>query len=302
MAGNIYVNNNLLCGCFEFKDRGAITALAERADSKFSALMASPPQDRYEKMEFDDEVLDCRRQFDLGDEGPLPSDMYSVKTQDWFDKVHRMIVEPNYYICAHPDCATKLENWMLKTTFETEYTAQGRFTWICPAGHSNSVLPSEEEICEYNKIILIHPEYYVQSCSYSRTPLRRRRFCKGCAEEGVLMIAEHVDACKHWPGDSRSHRHNFCFACSRTWGSECDHGTTCSDPGIQQIRRNGDHLEIGFVNGQEYLAWLNGQRPNPPPTNFTSEPCVVSGEERQRGLGMEDKAALLRESQAGTSS
>merc|ERR1712087_518640 len=100
----------------------------------------------------------------------------------------------------------------------------------------------------------------------------------------------------HWPGDGRSHRHNFCFACARPWGTECGHGASgCADPGIQQLRKSGDHLEIGFVNGQEYLDWLCGRCANPPPTIFSSEPCIVNGSERQRYLGMEDKAELLKE-------
>merc|ERR1712196_649685 len=165
----------------------------------------------------------------------------------------------------------------------------------------NTVLPTEEEIREYNKIILVHPEYYVQSCAYSNVPLRRRRLCKGCVESGILMVAEHSDACKHWPGDGRSHRHQFCFACSRTWGSECDHSCgDCADPGIQQVRRQGSLLEIGFVNGQEYMQWLRGERARPPPTKFPTEPTEVSGEDRQQDLGMENVAELLKESQSGT--
>ena len=143
------------------------------------------------------------------------------------------------------------------------------------------------------------------STSYSHCPLRRYRVCPGCVHHGNLLIACHPEGCKQWPESAGKHAHQFCFSCTKTWKygtadtqTECNHSISCSDPGIQQIRRVGDSLELGFINGHTYLEWLRGNRPSPPPTVFANEP--VDGNERQRELGMTDKDALLRESEEGT--
>lgn len=295
MAGDILTYDHLLCGCFSHRTKGALLALAERADTAMQAFLAKEPANKFERMELDMELQDTRNQFGLGDDGSIPPELYRTKIQDWFDKVMRMQIAPDYYVCSHPSCAEKVENWMLRTDFDTEYRAKGKCVWICPDGHRNSILPTDEEIRDINKIILLHPEYYK-----SGPNMRRRRICRGCVQGGVLMLAEHAEACKHWPGDSRSHQHVFCFACTRVWGRECGHGRDgCIDPGVQQVRKMDDHLEIGHVDGPEYIRWLNGEITEPPPTVFECG-LVVPGMERQEDLSMVDKNALLKESQAGT--
>jgi hypothetical protein len=294
MAGNTLVHDKLICGCLELKHEGAIKVLAERADTTLQAMLSSSTLSEGDKMEMEDEVNDTRRQFVLAEDVVISPELYRRKIGQWFTTVKTEQIAPLYHRCAHPDCAEKVENWMLKEDFEKQNSSR----WVCPMGHQNSVLPSEADIREYNRIILTHPEYYIQSCSYSQVPLRRRRFCKGCVSQGTLMIAEHSDACKHWPGDERQHRHAFCFACCRTWNSECSHSARdCADPGIQQVRRREDDLEIGFVNGQQYIEWINGARAEPPDTIFPSEPRAVSGADRQRDLAMENKSELLRDMQ-----
>jgi len=252
------------------------------------------------EMLLEDELKATRRQFDFELDDPIPATLYATKVREWYDKVIRQQIMPNYYVCSHPSCADEVENWMPREVFDAEYRANGRFEWCCPLGHKNTVLPMKDEICEVNRTLLLHPEYYVGSASYDNCPLRRFRLCRGCVEGGVLMLAVHADGCKQWPGGGSAHRHCFCFSCTRTWDSECSHGNVCTDPGIQQVRSRGDRLEIGHVNGQEYLRWLHGLRPEPPPTAFPMEPFEASGAERQRLLGMEDRAALLAESQSGT--
>jgi len=300
MAGDITILDNLVCGCFSHLSRGAVTVLAERADRQLGDVLAAPPMEGFEKMLLDDELQSCRRQFDLGVDESVPTSLYATKIREWFNKVIEQQILPNYYVCSHPDCAHEVENWILRTEFDTEYRSRGKKEWHCPLGHRNTVLPMETEIREVNKVLLLHPEYYINSAAYDRCPLRRYRICKGCVECGILMLAVHADGCKQWPGGTSAHQHCFCFSCTGTWGMECNHGNQCSDPGIQQVRLGEGSLEIGFIDGQEYIRWLHGERSDPPDTVFSAEPCVADGTARQRELQMEDREGLLQESQTGT--
>mmetsp|Transcript_9448 Transcript_9448/g.22394 ORF Transcript_9448/g.22394 Transcript_9448/m.22394 type:complete len:687 (+) Transcript_9448:23-2083(+) len=300
MVGDITVLENLLCGCFSHASRGTVYALAERSDAKLQEALANPASGMATIL-LEDELQATRRQFDLGTDAAIPPTLYSAKVKDWYDKVIQQQIMPNYYVCSHPACADEIANWMLREHFDAEYRSQGKFEWSCPLGHTNTVLPMKDEIAEMNRTLLLHPEYYVASASCDGCPLRRFRLCRECVEgSGVLMLAVHAEGCKQWPGGGSAHRHCFCFSCTRPWGSQCGHGTVCADPGVQQVRSRGGHLEIGHVDGAEYLRWLGGERPEPPPTEFSAEPLVADGAERQRELGMEDRSALLAESQMGT--
>jgi hypothetical protein len=239
-----------------------------------------------------------RRQFDLGARGTIPPDLYRTKIKDWFYKVNVKDIAHLYYACAHPACAERVENWILKDDFERDYLSRGLTNWRCLAGHSNSVLPSDDEIRDYNKNLLLHPEYYQE---YMGVNLRRYRLCHECIGQGFLTLCVHDGGCKHWPGSGTGHRHIFCFSCLKVWGSQCDHSTVCRDPGIQQVRKVGDppHLEVGYVNAQEYLRWLQGSVRNAPPTIWVSG-YNEDGNARQSALGMTNKAGLLAESRQGT--
>jgi len=299
MIGDITVLENLLCGCFSHSSRGAVSALAERSDKQLQDSLASPPCDALEASLQEDELKATCRQFGISS-AVIPPDLYSRKIQEWYDKVIRQQIMPNYYVCSDPLCADVIENWMLRETFDAEYRSQGRLEWSCPLGHKNTVLPMEQELRMMNRTLLLHPEYYVGRASVDDCPLRRYRLCPGCVGAGFLTLSVHADGCKQWPGGGTAHRHCFCFSCTKIWGSECNHGMRCVDPGIQQIRRIAGHLEIGFVNGEEYLKWLRGEQAEPPPTCFTTEPCTVDGTERQQGLDMTDRQSLLKESELGT--
>merc|ERR1711957_341521 len=124
-----------------------------------------------------------------------------------------------YHICSHPACASTLENWMLIDKFEREYAPHGLCVWTCPLGHSNSVLPSDEEIHDMNRNLLLHPEYYTEHATYNNCPMRRYRLCAACVSGGCLMLGVHGGECKQWPGYGRGHHHCFCFACTRLWGN-----------------------------------------------------------------------------------
>ena len=100
--------------------------------------------------------------------------------------------------------------------FDADFRAKGELTWVCPAGHRNSVLPTDDEIRETNRNILFHPEHYTPSDAYDHCPLRRYRICPGCVRGGSLMMAAHGDGCKQWPGGGGGsrHAHCFCFHCT----------------------------------------------------------------------------------------
>lgn len=298
-AGDTLIVDNLLCGCFNRKTRRALMALAEHADVSLQDMLANPPKDRIEHQDFEAELHQTRRQFDLPGHGEIPSNIYAEKIREWFKKVNMADVAHLYHACSHPDCSDKITHWMLIEDFEREYQAKGRTTWVCPGGHTNSVLPTEAEINEMNKSLLSHPEYYVEAAYYSNCALRRYRMCPQCVHGGILMLAVHGGECKQWPGHGRGHQHCFCFACTRTWGSGCDHGSRdCRDPGVQQVRRVGDNLELGFVDGAAYIKWLRGEVSEPPPTSFPSG--VEYGGARQARLGLTDKVAMLEEVAKGT--
>ena len=245
LAGDILTTTNLLCGCFGFANRGPIMVLAERADKSLSELLASPPTDPGEVMQLEMEIEATRQQFGLmadgtgattnataaaagnadanhgggggggvaggNDNGSIPPDLYRTKVAAWFDKVQQMTMAPLYHLCLHPDCATKIEHWILRTDFDTDYRAKGQLTWICPADHRNSVLPTDDEIREVNRNILFHPEFYTASDAYDHCPMRRYRLCPGCVHGGSLMMAAHDDGCKQWPGGGGKSKYVYHF-------------------------------------------------------------------------------------------
>ena len=168
--------------------------LAERADESLNEILASPPTHPGEVMQLEMEIEATRQQFglrvdgtgtstsagadadaDIGgggggdgggsggvgvggsnDNGSIPPDLYRTKVAAWFDKVQQMTMTPLYHLCLHPECATKVEHWILRTDFDTDFRAKGQLTWTCPAGHRNSVLPTDDEIREVNRNILFH--------------------------------------------------------------------------------------------------------------------------------------------------
>jgi len=324
LAGDILVTRNLVCGCLDKSSNRTILELADRADTNLRAALATSPSDPIEKMQLDMELEETCRRFGLTEavnlslEGLgqyIPPNLYRMKTEAWFDRLMRDELAPLYHVCTHPLCATQVENWILRSDFNAYQSRTNRHTWTCPLGHTNTVLPSEAELREVNRNILMHPEYYTEDTAYDHCPLRRYRVCPGCVGEGSMLMAAHGEGCKQWPGSSSAHHHQFCFCCTRPWGrgeGECGHGrATCVDPGIQQVRRNGDKLEIGFVSAPQYLEWLNGVRAQPPPTVFRTGNFidkfrvsrtvpVESGPDRQRDLGLEDRSFLLEESRGGT--
>eukprot|EP00427_Karlodinium_veneficum_P037684 CAMPEP_0169293846 /NCGR_PEP_ID=MMETSP1016-20121227/63530_1 /TAXON_ID=342587 /ORGANISM="Karlodinium micrum, Strain CCMP2283" /LENGTH=76 /DNA_ID=CAMNT_0009384609 /DNA_START=1 /DNA_END=228 /DNA_ORIENTATION=+ len=56
MAGDTMTIEHLLCGCFTGKHRRPLLALAERADIDLQALISTPPTDRYELQDFQNEL------------------------------------------------------------------------------------------------------------------------------------------------------------------------------------------------------------------------------------------------------
>merc|ERR1712032_322230 len=193
------------------------------------------------------------------------------------------------------------------------YRAIGRCNWVCGKGHQNSVLPSDADITEMNRNLLMHPEYYTDRCGTDSMALRRFRLCPPCVREGLLTFAVHEAGCKQWPGTASAHRHCFCFHCTKTWGQAdgcCNHAIICQDCGIQQVRRTkdgqgGEMLEIGFIDAQQYIMWLRGGS-NCPPTRFPPNSVHVGVEQvlggiRQGALGMENRVELRKAMEEGTS-
>lgn len=308
LVGDVSQQEHLICGCFKRTNRAPLKVLAERADVDLRELIETPPTSGFEKQEYDMEIEQTRQSFSLKPHEPIPHAIYLEKVLEWYKKVNIKDTEHLYYPCKHPDCSDKLENWLLIEEFESQYLSRGHCVWKCPAEHQNSVLPLQREIDEMNKNLLLHPEYYEERAYYDEVPLRRYRLCQQCAFSGILMLAAHGGACKQWPGGGAGsgHRHCFCFACARPWNQPggCKHGEpTCRDPGVQQVRINESHdgLEVGYVNGQEYMTWMQdrGGSLQPPPTHYQSG-AMEPGIERQQRLEMMDKASLLAECQRGT--
>eukprot|EP00928_Gymnodinium_smaydae_P025441 TRINITY_DN20259_c0_g1_i1.p1 TRINITY_DN20259_c0_g1~~TRINITY_DN20259_c0_g1_i1.p1 ORF type:complete len:743 (+),score=40.56 TRINITY_DN20259_c0_g1_i1:32-2260(+) len=303
-AGDTLVVDHLICGCFSSKTRRALLVLAERADVTLQETLEDPPKHATAREDFEGEVLTLRRQFDIAKADDVPADLFVNKMRAWFATIYRNDVSHLYHVCEHPACAHKLENWMKIEEFEKNYQSKGLTKWTCPDWHDNHVLPNEDEIANVNKCLLSHPEYYTMHADLDRCPLRRYRLCAQCVAGGVLMLAVHEGACKQWPGYGRGHHHCFCFACARPWDPDlkqgCHHGSrSCKDPGIQQVRKVGNALEVGFVDAAAYMSWLQGRSQSPPPTVFSTG--SASGQDRQEALGMTDRRALLEETKKGTS-
>lgn len=295
LVGDITQTDRLVCGCFNAEDDWpTLSKLALLADDSTQAWIASPPTQGNEKTEYDLEMAQVRRAFTL--QRVIPVDIYASKLVDWREKVARREREHLYYACIHPGCP--MENWILREDFHEVNQAQGSCQWTCSAGHVNSVLPSEEDLDEINRNLLMHPEYYTERCGCDHMQLRRFRICGECVQSGMLTFAVHQDGCKQWPGARFGHRHCFCFHCTKVWGTECGHGTNCGDPGIQQVRRLRDRLEVGFVRGEDYINWVRTGR-DCPVTEFPSG-GQVRGETRQARLGMTDRNELQRAMQEGT--
>lgn len=297
VVGDVTQTQNLVCGCLTIDDKRALQGLAEAADKSFQACLAAPPADAGEDQEFQMELAQVRRQFQVRD---VPSDIFQRKVADWYEMARRRESEHLYHACVHPGCS--MDNWILRIDFESKYRPQGLFTWLCRAGHRNSVLPSQSEINQANRNILSHPEYYTHSCGYDSLSLRRFRFCPGCVDEGLLTFAVHDEGCKQWPGSGTGHRHCFCWHCTKKWGTDCSHSVNCNDPGLQQVRRCSDgsgseKLEIGFVDAQAYIAWIRTGE-NCPDTIF--ENSRILGLTRQGQLKMEDRDTLKSYMDEGT--
>lgn len=227
------------------------------------------------------------------------------KVIEWYDLLRRKESEHLYHACQHPGC--NMDNWILRTDFDRDYRSRGLYNWTCKRGHKNSVLPSQDDINEMNKNILLHPEHYDARCGYDAMALRRFRLCPQCVTQGMLTFAVHESGCKQWPGGGAGsgHRHCFCFHCTRIWGGPggCDHSQRCSDPGIQQVRKTqgpdgNTTLELGHIDGQAYIDWINGRRRDCPPTIFRDG--QVLGNTRQGVLGLEDKRMLAATMREGT--
>jgi len=297
MAGDATNIESLICGCFSSKSRKALMVLAEHADVSLHADLerAATSTDKIFKADLDMEMVQVRSRFDLGPGSSIPPNVFREKITEWFKKVFINDIGHLYYPCQHPACANEVDHWILIEDFERDYQSRHQTTWVCPAGHANSVLPTQEELDQMNKNLLMHPEYYTQSSEYDRCPLRRYRLCQECLEGGALMLAVHNEGCKQWPGAGRGHQHVFCFHCTRRWG-QCDHRTQCVDPGIQQVRKVDDHLEIGFVAAPAFLSWVAGGG-TPPPTVYG--PTQEDGTVRQERLGL-DRSAIRQESSVGT--
>jgi len=311
IVGDISTTEGLICGCLSFRDIVALEGLAEKADITTRETLASPPSDPNLKQEFDMELNQVRRQFDIAD--AIPQGLYKSKMKEWFEKLRQKESEHLYYACKHPGCG--MENWILREDFDKDYRCRGLYNWTCRRGHKNSVLPSQDEINDVNKNILLHPECYDERCAHDSFPLRRFRLCEQCVAEGLLTFAVHESGCKQWPGGGAStagHRHCFCFHCCAVWGRDCDHSKRCRDPGIQQVRKNTtldgseSKLEVGYIDAQAYIAWIKGTRSVCPPTVFGASGLFSRSEQvvgltRQGLLGLEDKSYLKRTMEQGTS-
>lgn len=302
-VGDVTQTENLVCGCLQIRDHVAFEHLTARADDTLQVLLHSPPTDEQQRREFDTELAEVQKCFGLADQ--VPANIYRERFEDWIDKVHKRAAEHLYHACCHPGCG--MENWILREDFDKNHRAMGECNWLCAKGHWNSVLPTQEEIDAMNKNILLHPEYYTDTCAYDNLNLRRFRLCPDCVTEGLLTFAVHEAGCKQWPGGSSGHRHCFCFHCTKKWGQqpgECHHQSRCQDPGIQQVRRMPDgrgseKLEIGFICGDAYIAWVNGTSTSCPPTEFPSGQSIL-GLTRQAQLEMEDTAKLRKIMAEGT--
>lgn len=303
VVGDSGHQENLVCGCLTVKDTVALKSLAARADSNLQAALAKPPTDQYALKEFEADVALVRQAFFLAQS--IPPNIFQVKVDEWIKIVRRRAAEHLYHACAYPECG--LENWILRTEFDEQYRSNRQHVWICKQGHRNSVLPVQKDIDDLNRNLLLHPEYYTDRCGHDGIKLRRFRVCPECVLEGQMLLTQHEEGCKQWPGSRSAHRHAFCFSCTSPWGQGpglCHHSIRCSDPGIQQIRRtvgrDGDEiLDIGFVDAQEYISWLRGHRQDPPPTIFRGGEQAL-GATRQGALGLEDKAAILQTMNEGT--
>jgi len=302
---------NLVCGCLTSDHHMALQRLAEKADATMQELVRSPPTDPGTKREFEVEVILLRQSFQFTDER-VPAGIFARKFKEWQTTLEKHKLEPLYHACVHPGCL--MENWILKTDFDTQHRARNECNWTCKNGHKNSVLPTQAEINEMNRNILMHPEYYTQRCGSDGLALRRFRMCPGCVQAGSLTFSVHAEGCKQWPGSGQGHRHTYCWNCTTKWGpgpDECSHSRICSDPGVQQIRRTKDRsgaemLQIGFVDGQAYIRWIQKGGVCPPTkfktsSMFTSSTTEVLGATRQGELGMEDREVLKKALQEGTS-
>lgn len=300
VVGDVTQTEKLVCGCLTLDDTTAFSGLAEAADKSMQALVAAPPKDPAELQEFEMELAQVRRQFQVRE---VPVDIFRRKVADWHEMARRRMSEHLYHACSFPGCG--MSNWILRTDFEREYRSRGLCNWVCPKGHRNCVLPSQEDINEVNRNLLSHPEYYTDRCGSDALALRRFRLCPECVQEGLLTFAVHEDGCKQWPGTMAAHRHCFCWHCTRKWNVECSHATVCQDPGIQQVRRTTDgegseKLEIGFVNAQAYIQWI-GTGLDCPDTLFAGGAGRIRGATRQGLLAMEDREELRKWMLEGTS-
>lgn len=187
LAGDILVIDKLVCGCFAYEQRLTVMELAKRADAALQEKLATPPANKFEAMERAAELEETCRRFDLGEGAQPCATLYEEKVEAWFRKVLLTKLAPKYHVCQSPECAGKLENWMLRTDFNRDYRAKGKNKWTCADGHQNE----EDDGSEDLKLL--------QDLGYQR--------CPRCGEGAELAAG-----CKYVYCKCGGH---FCYHCGR---------------------------------------------------------------------------------------
>ncbi|CAE7203129.1 pth, partial [Symbiodinium sp. KB8] len=78
VVGDVTQTEKLVCGCLTLDDTTAFSGLAEAADKSMQALVAAPPKDPVELQEFEMELAQVRRQFQVRE---VPVDIFRRKAK-----------------------------------------------------------------------------------------------------------------------------------------------------------------------------------------------------------------------------
>jgi len=86
---------------------------------------------------------------------------------------------------------------------------------------------------------------------------------------------------------------------------QCNHSIECHNPGIQQVLIRDGRLQVGYVNGEEYVNWVTAGKDlseedvtawleKGPPTHAHGRTIELS-QDRQRRLGLTNPQELFRQ-------
>jgi len=182
--GDVMQTDHLLCGCLTLNKATELEGPLHKADAIRWALIRKPHDNPMAHIEFDMEVLQDRHACPLAD--GIPGDIFTIELDDWLERARLISTEHLHHVCLHPGCG--IENWILQADFDNKYRSDSCYIWFCRKGHTNSVLPVQEDINEMKQQVGTMSE---------EIPSRQEKHPEGMREVAALLVISQIITFMH---------------------------------------------------------------------------------------------------------